>query len=60
MNKKFRDQFLFGKDKYKKKMVCIDCKYQKKGLTTVCEKYRRILDKIQQGDSCEHYKKAEV
>jgi len=44
----------------RRKPLCKTCIYQKKGLTTMCEKYKRVHPGVQKGGYCERYIKNEV
>lgn len=45
---------------FRKKSICNTCKYQKLGLQTICEKYKRIPSDVQHGKYCGKYVKNEV
>lgn len=44
----------------RKKPICNTCIHQKKGLTTICEKYKRIPSDVQHGKYCVKYLRNEV
>ena len=43
----------------RRKPICNTCIYQKKGLTTLCENYKRIPADVQRGKYCEKYLRVE-
>lgn len=43
----------------RRKPICNTCIYQKKGLTTLCENYKRIPSDVQRGKYCEKYLRVE-
>jgi hypothetical protein len=50
----------YNKKWFKTKPICLSCKHQKYGMTTVCEKFRRISPDTQDGGPCSFYKRKEV
>lgn len=59
-------KYFYGEDFYdffgiktKKKPICSDCQFKKLGLTTICEKYKRIPENVQKGWHCEKYQSVE-
>lgn len=49
--------FIFNKSR--KKPMCNTCKYRKRGLTTICQHYKRIPPGVQHGEYCGKYEDGE-